>query len=182
MSAKTDIDSRFFNWTQGIIIPGGGFGQILAGDWLEIATPGIAGLESLIGLSANFTFVTGSNVQKNFPSVIIRLGKSGNGIVVQDQWPLVNGVRSVGGSGVVRIDFPAPPVDPPIDPPAKEEDPPANPTGSLPTPDPLDKYLDEFFSESMKPNDEVNQKVHCNSKWWLLLLAAAVAYLTLKKR
>lgn len=174
MSAKSEIDGKVFQWRQGTVIPGG-FGQISVGNWIEIPIVEVGGAEVLVGEKATFSFTSGTNAGRTWDQTISKMLPGNGGFWVEDQWALASAPRVLFGSGLVKISFPAPP-------PVVTPDPPSNPTGSLPTPDPLDKYLDEFFGESMKPNDEVNAKVHCNSNWWLLLLAAALAYLTLKKR
>lgn len=178
MTAKEELNGKVLTWKQGVRLPGG-FGQITADTYLVIDTTGNGDLEDLFGEEIELKFLAGTGQLNSFKSQVILVTSNSSAIHVRDQWSAIGVQRAVFGAGTAEIRFPS--INDGGAANDDEDEEPTSPTGSLPTPDALDKSLQEFFSESLKPNAEVNRTVHCNSKWWLLLLAA-VAYLTLKKR
>lgn len=194
MSLLDELNGRVVAWKQGTVLPGGGFGQITAGNWIELTLSNFGPLAGLVGVPIRLSFVGGAATGKVWSSSASAVLGNNTGIRIPDLWPTVGLTRTVGASGLVQINFPELDViipDPDPEPePEPEPDPspdpspdpdPVTPMGSLPTPDPLDKSLSDYFTAALKDNERVNRTVHCNSLWWLLLLAAA-AYALLKKR
>lgn len=206
MSVKDDLQDRILGWKQGTILPGGGFGQIRAGEWLEIAAIGYGDLSSVVGESIELKFVGGVNNGKTVSTTITSAKKDNSAFLVDDKWESVGGSRVIFAGGLVQVHFAvaAPVIPDPIFEPQQVQNiapvlnttiktdwlatlfpqDPKPGTIEIPAVDPLNTLFGAatFGQQKASAVAEEKKECECEKPWWVLLLVAGALWWYLQKR